>query len=152
MPARHRSAGTLLTACPWLARLEDGARAAFDRAMNMAEASPADIRVQEVHDCFSVMAALAVETTGQADVGQGLHYFQEGKAEVGGSCPINTSGGLIAKGHPISATGVAMVGWIHQQILHKVPAELQVENAELGSTLNIGGPICSTVVTVQKPA
>ena len=45
-----------------------------------------------------------------------------------------------------------MVGWVHQQILHKVPGELQVENAELGSTLNIGGPICSTVVTVQKPA
>ena len=69
-----------------------------------------------------------------------------------GELPINTSGGLIAKGHPISATGVAMVGWVHQQLLRKVPAELQVEDAEIGSTLNIGGPICSTVVTVQKHA
>ena len=67
-------------------------------------------------------------------------------------CPINTSGGLIAKGHPIAATGVAMVGWIHQQLLGKAPAELQLGGVRLGSALNIGGPICSTVVTLQRPA
>jgi acetyl-CoA C-acetyltransferase len=59
---------------------------------------------------------------------------------------------LIAKGHPISATGVAMIGWIHQQLTQKVPAPLQVKGATLGTTLNIGGPICSTVVTAQRPA
>jgi acetyl-CoA C-acetyltransferase len=129
-----------------------GAKRAFDTAMRMAGASSEDLSLQEVHDCFSVMGPLSVEVTGLADPGRGLEYFAEGHARRDGKCPINTSGGLIAKGHPISATGVAMVGWVHQQLLHKVPAELQVENAEVGSTLNIGGPICSTVVTVQKPA
>ena len=45
-----------------------------------------------------------------------------------------------------------MIGWVHQQLLGKVPPELQVANARVGSTLNIGGPICSTVATVQRPA
>ncbi|MFH1811504.1 MAG: thiolase family protein [Pseudomonadota bacterium] len=128
-----------------------GARLAFERAMKMASATPADISVQEVHDCFSVMGPISVETTGLADAGQGLAFFRDGHAAPGGRCPINTSGGLIAKGHPISATGVAMVGWIHQQLLHTVPAPLQVPAASLGTTLNIGGPICSTVVTAQRP-
>jgi acetyl-CoA C-acetyltransferase len=129
-----------------------GAKRAFETAMQMAGTSSEDLSLQEVHDCFSVMAPLSVEVTGLAEPGRGLEYFADGHARRDGRCPINTSGGLIAKGHPISAIGVAMVGWVHQQILHKVPAELQVEDAEIGSTLNIGGPICSTVVTVQKPA
>ena len=128
-----------------------GAKRAFETAMTMADAKPTDIDVQEVHDCFSVMAPIAVETTGFADYGSGLKFFADGPAPVGGKCPINTSGGLIAKGHPIAATGVAMIGWIHQQLTAKVPAPLQVADAKLGTTLNIGGPICSTVVTVQRP-
>ncbi len=129
-----------------------GARRAFDTAMEMANATPADISFQEVHDCFSVMAAIAAETTGLADPGLGLRYFLDGHAGRDGKCPINTSGGLIAKGHPIAATGVAMIGWAHNQLLGKVPEALQLEGADLGTTLNIGGPICSTVVTVQRRA
>jgi len=128
-----------------------GAKKAFDAAMTMAGAKPEEISLQEVHDCFSVMGALAVETTGFAEAGQGLKFFMDGHANRDGRCPINTSGGLIAKGHPIAATGVAMVGWTHQQLLGKVPEALQVKDAKLGTTLNIGGPICSTVVTAQRP-
>jgi acetyl-CoA C-acetyltransferase len=129
-----------------------GAKRAFTTAMEMASTNTEDLSLQEVHDCFSVMAPLSAEITGLVEPGQGLRYFMEGHARRDGRCPINTSGGLIAKGHPIAATGVAMIGWIHQQILGRVPEELQVANAEIGSTLNIGGPICSTVVTVQRPA
>jgi acetyl-CoA C-acetyltransferase len=129
-----------------------GAKRAFGTAMDMAGTSAEDLSLQEVHDCFSVMAPLSAEITGLTQEGGGLRYFMDGHARRDGRCPINTSGGLIAKGHPIAATGVAMIGWIHQQILGTVPEELQVENAEIGSTLNIGGPICSTVVTVQRPA
>jgi acetyl-CoA C-acetyltransferase len=129
-----------------------GAKRAFVSAMQMAGTKTEDLSLQEVHDCFSVMAPLSAEVTGLAEPGQGLRYFMDGQANRDGRCPINTSGGLIAKGHPIAATGVAMIGWVHQQILGKVPDELQIENAEVGSTLNIGGPICSTVVTVQKPS
>lgn len=127
-----------------------GAKRAFGKAMAMAGAAPSDISLQEVHDCFSVMAPISVETAGLADAGKGLRFFAEGRASVGGECPINTSGGLIAKGHPISATGVAMIGWVHLQLLGKVPEPLRVKNARLGTTLNIGGPICSTAVTVQR--
>jgi acetyl-CoA C-acetyltransferase len=129
-----------------------GAGKAFQLAMTMAGAKPADISLQEVHDCFSVMAPLSVEITGLADAGKGLQFFKDGHAKRDGRCPINTSGGLIAKGHPISATGVAMIGWIHQQLTGQAPAPLQVKNAKLGTTLNIGGPICSTVVTAQRLA
>jgi len=118
----------------------------------MAGTNTDDISFQEVHDCFSVMGPLSLEITGLADHGKGLQYFLDGKANRDGACPINTSGGLIAKGHPIGATGVAMVGWVHQQLTGKVPAALQVKDARVGTTLNIGGPICSTVVTVQRPA
>jgi len=127
-----------------------GARKAFEQAVAMAGAKPEQIDLQEVHDCFSVMAALAVETTGFADAGKGVRFFQDGHANRDGKCPINTSGGLIAKGHPISATGIAMIGWVHWQLTHQVPAPLQVKNARLGTTLNIGGPIVSTVVTVLR--
>jgi acetyl-CoA C-acetyltransferase len=129
-----------------------GARRAFEAAMAMAGATTADISLQEVHDCFSVMGPMSVEVTGFADAGRGLAFFKDGHARVGGKCPINTSGGLIAKGHPISATGVAMIGWIHSQILAQVPAAVQVKDIQHGTTLNIGGPICSTVVTVQRAA
>lgn len=129
-----------------------GALKAFDAAMAMADAKPTDISLQEVHDCFSVMGPISVETTHLAEYGQGLKFFADGEASLGGRCPINTSGGLIAKGHPISASGVAMIGWIHQQLTGQVPKALQVQGASLGTTLNIGGPICSTAVTVQRPA
>ena len=129
-----------------------GARRTFAAALGMAGVTANDLSLQEVHDCFSVMAALAVEITGLAAPGDGLRYFMTGRARRDGDCPINTSGGLIAKGHPISATGVAMIGWVHQQLLGKVPPELQVAKVQAGATLNIGGPVCSTVATVQRPA
>lgn len=129
-----------------------GAQRAFDAAMSMAGATPRDLSLEEVHDCFSVMAPLAVEISGLAEPGKGLRYFMDGRARRDGQCAINTSGGLIAKGHPISATGVAMVGWVHQQLLGIVPKASQVAGARCGATLNIGGPICSTVATVQRPA
>jgi hypothetical protein len=65
-------------------------------------------------------------------------------------CGINTSGGLIAKGHPVGATGIAMIGWAAWQLLSKVPAPLQVRNAEHAATFNIGGPVCASVCTVLR--
>ena len=84
--------------------------------------------------------------------GQGARYWAEGKAAVDGECAINTSGGLIAKGHPIGATGIAMVGWSAWQLLGKVPAELTVKDPGIAATFNIGGPICASVCTVLKTA
>jgi acetyl-CoA acetyltransferase len=123
----------------------------MSRAYEMAGIKPQDVNVAEVHDCFTVMAAIATEVIGKAEHGRGARYWIDGRAAQDGECGINTSGGLIAKGHPIGATGVAMVGWCCWQLLGKVPPELQVPEARVAATFNIGGPICASVCTVLKP-
>jgi len=129
-----------------------GANRAMQTAYAMAGAKPADVNVAEVHDCFSVMGALGTEVIGKAAPGEGARYWVEGKAAPGGECGINTSGGLIAKGHPIGATGIAMIGWSALQLLGKAPAELQVKDPRVAATFNIGGPICASVCTVLRAA
>jgi acetyl-CoA C-acetyltransferase len=129
-----------------------GAYRAMRRAYEMAGVGPEDVTVAEVHDCFTVMGALATEVLGKAEPGAGARYWLDGKAAVGGECAINSSGGLIAKGHPVGATGVAMLGWCAWQLRGKAPAELQVERPRVAATFNIGGPICASVCTVLKPA
>lgn len=129
-----------------------GAYKAMNKAYEMAGVSPADVNVAEIHDCFTVMGAIGTEVLGKAEPGQGARYWVEGKARVDGECGINTSGGLIAKGHPVGATGIAMLGWSAWQLLGKVPAELRVKNPRVAATFNIGGPICASVCTVLKAA
>ncbi len=129
-----------------------GAYAAMRKAYEMASALPHDINVAEVHDCFTVMGALGTEVIGKAAPGKGAQYWVEGKTKVDGECGINLSGGLIAKGHPIGATGIAMLGWCYWQLLGRAPAQNQVKNPKLAATFNIGGPICASVCTVLKPA
>ncbi len=129
-----------------------GAYRAMNRAYEMAGVKPRDVNVSELHDCFTVMAAIGTEVIGKAEPGKGTRYWLEGKAQPDGECGINTSGGLIAKGHPVGATGIAMVGWCAWQLQGKVPQALQVPNARAAATFNIGGPICASVCTVLKPA
>ena len=129
-----------------------GAYRAMQTAYRMAGAAPADVNVAEVHDCFSVMGALGTEVIGKAEAGKGAQYWVEGKARPDGECGINTSGGLIAKGHPVGATGIAMIGWSALQLLGKAPAEVQVKNPRVAATFNIGGPICASVCTVLRAA
>ena len=127
-----------------------GAYRAMRAAYEMAGAKPEDVNVAEVHDCFSVMGAIGTEVIGKAQPGRGAQYWVEGKSRSDGECGINTSGGLIAKGHPIGATGIAMIGWSALQLLGKAPAELQVKAPRIAATFNIGGPICATVCTVLR--
>ena len=129
----------------------EGAYAAMNKAYAMAGLTPADVNVAEVHDCFTVMGAIGTEVIGKASYGRGAQYWVEGRARADGECGINTSGGLIAKGHPVGATGVAMLGWAAWQLLGRVPPALQVRNAKAAATFNIGGPICASVCTVLTP-
>jgi acetyl-CoA C-acetyltransferase len=129
-----------------------GAYRAMRTAYDMAGAKPGDVNVAEVHDCFSVMGAIGTEVIGKADPGKGAQYWVEGKARPDGDCGINTSGGLIAKGHPVGATGIAMIGWSALQLRGKAPAELQVKQPRMAATFNIGGPICASVCTVLRAA
>ncbi len=130
----------------------EGAFRAMNTAYEMAGAGPDDVNVAEIHDCFTVMGAIGTEVIGKAGYGEGARYWVEGKAAPDGECGINTSGGLIAKGHPVGATGIAMIGWSAWQLLGKVPAELQVANPRMAATFNIGGPICASVCTVLRRA
>jgi acetyl-CoA C-acetyltransferase len=127
-----------------------GAYRAMRAAYAMAGATASDVNVAEVHDCFTVMGALGTEVIGKAEAGGGARYWVEGKARPDGECGINTSGGLIAKGHPIGATGIAMIGWSALQLAGNAPAEVQVKNPKLAATFNIGGPICASVCTVLR--
>jgi len=129
-----------------------GAFRAMNTAYQMAGAGAKDVNVAEVHDCFTVMGAIGTEVIGKAEPGRGAQYWVDGKARPDGECGINTSGGLIAKGHPIGATGIAMIGWSALQLLGKAPAELQVKEPKLAATFNIGGPICASVCTVLRAA
>jgi acetyl-CoA C-acetyltransferase len=127
-----------------------GARRAMAAAYARAGVGPRDVDVAEVHDCFSVMGALGVEVVGLAAEGEGARYWGEGRAAVDGDCAVNSSGGLIAKGHPIGATGVAMIGWAARQLAGRAPAPLQRRGAEVAATFNIGGPVCASVCTVLR--
>jgi acetyl-CoA C-acetyltransferase len=127
-----------------------GAYKAMRSAYTMAGITPAEIQAAEIHDCFTVMGALGTEILGKAKPGKGAVYWADGNASPGAECGINTSGGLIAKGHPVGATGIAMIGWSAWQLQHKVPAPLQVRAAEHAATFNIGGPVCASVCTVLR--
>jgi acetyl-CoA C-acetyltransferase len=129
-----------------------GAYRAMRQAYEMAGLTAAEVNVAEVHDCFSVMGAIGAEVIGKAAPGEGARYWVEGRAAPAGECGINTSGGLIAKGHPVGATGIAMIGWAALQLLGKAPAGVQVKGARAAATFNIGGPVCASVCTVLKPA
>jgi len=127
-----------------------GANRAMKRAYEMAGLTPADVNVAEVHDCFSVMGALGAEVIGKAKVGEGAKFWGEGKARVDGECAINLSGGLIAKGHPIGATGIAMLGTCYWQLMGRMPEGLQMKNPKAAATFNVGGALCASVCTVLK--
>jgi len=127
-----------------------GAYRPMQTAYRMAGVKPEDVNVAEVHDCFSVMGAIGTEVIGKAEPGKGAQYWVDRKAAPDGECGINTSGGLIAKGHPVGATGIAMIGWASLQLLGKAPTELQVKDARAAATFNIGGPICASVCTVLR--
>lgn len=127
-----------------------GAYRAMQMAYHMAGVKPADVNVAEIHDCFTVAGALGTEVIGKAAPGKGAQYWVDGKARPDGECGINTSGGLIAKGHPVGATGIAMIGWAAWQLLGKAPAPVQVQNPKIAATFNIGGPMCASVCTVLK--
>ena len=107
------------TLCP------TGAYIAMKKAYDMAGLKPADVNVAEIHDCFTVAAAIGTEVIGKAIPGKGANFWVEGKAAVDGECAINMSGGLIAKGHPVGATGIAMLGSCFWQLTGRAPKEVQ---------------------------
>lgn len=104
----------------------------------MAGVTVKDIDATEVHDCFSINGLLAIEDLGFAKKGEGGKVLEEGQTNIDGDCPINPSGGLKARGHPLGATGIAQAAEIVWQLRGEA-GKRQVDGAEIGMTHNVGG-------------
>ena len=115
----------------------------------MAKVKPDDIDVVEVHDCFTIAEIIAIEDLGFCKKGYGGPFSYEGMTAIGGKIPVNTSGGLKSKGHPVGATGVAQVAELVLQLRGQAGAR-QVQNAELALSHNLGGSGASCVVHILK--
>jgi acetyl-CoA C-acetyltransferase len=114
-------------------------RLAAEQAFSRAKLQPGDIDVAELHDAFTILEIAESEHVGFFPKGEGGKAVLAGKTKLGGQIPINVSGGLKARGHPVGATGVAQVVEIVWQLRHELPPERQVPNARNGFTLNFGG-------------
>ena len=115
------------------------------KAYAQGRMQPADIHLFEVHDAFSIMAALSLEAAGFAACGRGVRLAGEGEIAIGGRLPIATMGGLKARGHPVGATGIYQVVEVVQQLTGQAGAN-QVQGASIGMAQNIGGS-GATVIT-----
>jgi acetyl-CoA C-acetyltransferase len=114
-------------------------RLASQQAFEMAKVKPSDIDVAELHDAFTILEIAESEHVGFFKKGEGGKAAAAGKTQLGGPIPINVSGGLKARGHPVGATGVAQVAEIVWQLRHEVGKDRQVKNAKTGLTVNFGG-------------
>ncbi|SDJ48717.1 acetyl-CoA C-acetyltransferase/acetyl-CoA acyltransferase [Halovenus aranensis] len=115
----------------------DAVAASGEQAFEMAGLGPDDIDVAELHDMVTLLEPLQLEAFGFAERGEGWRYAMDGTTTRDGSLPVNTSGGLKARGHPLGATGVAQAVEIYRQLLGEA-GQRQVE-AEAGLTCNVGG-------------
>ena len=127
------------------------ARTAAARAYEMAGITADDIQVAEVHDCFTIAEIVASEDLGFFEPGEGARALDEGRTALDGDRPINTSGGLKAKGHPVGASGLAQVAEIFHQLRGEA-GERQVNNPnlEVGLTHNVGGTGGTCVVNILR--
>ncbi len=116
-------------------------------AYEMAGKSPDDIDVFEVHDCFTIAELCVMEALGIVDKGKSGEAVERGRTALEGDIPVNPSGGLKSKGHPVGATGIAQVVEIVKQ-LREESGKRQVRGARIGLTQNMGGSGASTAVHI----
>jgi acetyl-CoA C-acetyltransferase len=149
--ASAQASGTIaLHARKDLSEIESTALAA-QQAYRQAGKGPGDLHVAEVHDCFTIAEIMVIEALGLAERGKGGQAAASGMTALGGKIPVNTSGGLKSKGHPVGATGVAQVVEIARQLRGEAGAR-QVSGARIGLTQNMGGTGGSSVVHIFETA
>ncbi len=127
-----------------------GARIATQKALKISGLELKDISFAEVHDCFTIAEIMALEDIGFFPRGEGGKASFNGLTAYDGKIPINSSGGLKAKGHPISATGVAQIVEVHDQMLYKVDPHRQVSNPAIGLTHNVGATGGSVSINIFR--
>lgn len=126
-------------------------RLAAERAYAMAGRTPKDLHVVEVHDCFTIAEIMATEAIGLFDPGSGAAAAADGLTGLRGKIPVNTSGGLKSKGHPVGATGVAQAAEIVTQLRGEA-GQRQAEGATVGLAQNMGGSGGSSTVHIMEVA
>lgn len=129
--------------------LFEGCEAAWERALKNAGVSLDDLSFVETHDCFTIAELIEYEAMGLAKRGEGARIALEGQTEKGGRLPVNPSGGLKAKGHPIGATGVSMHALTAMQLTGEAGG-IQVEGAKLGGIFNMGGAAVANYVSILE--
>jgi acetyl-CoA C-acetyltransferase len=126
-----------------------GARMAWDKAKQEAGVTLDDLRFVETHDCFTIAELIEYEAMGLAAPGQGHRVVQEGIALAEGRLPVNRSGGLKSKGHPIGATGISMHAIAAMQLCGEAGA-MQLADARLAGVFNMGGAAVANYVSILE--
>lgn len=129
--------------------LFDGCEEAWARALKSAGVSLDNLSFVETHDCFTIAELIEYEAMGLAPRGQGAKIALEGQTQKGGRLPVNPSGGLKAKGHPIGATGVSMHALSAMQLTGEAGG-IQVEGAKLAGIFNMGGAAVANYVSILE--
>jgi len=127
----------------------EGCAEAWGRALAAAGIGLGDLSFVETHDCFTIAELIEYEAMGLVPEGQGARALAEGWTEKDGRLPVNPSGGLKAKGHPIGATGVSMHALAAMQ-LTETAGDIQVRNARLGGLFNMGGAAVANYVSILE--
>jgi acetyl-CoA C-acetyltransferase len=127
----------------------EGCAQAWKRALASAGLALTDLSFVETHDCFTIAELIEYEAMGLVPEGQGARAVAEGLTEKTGRLPVNPSGGLKAKGHPIGATGVSMHALTAMQ-LTGAAGDMQVKNARLGGIFNMGGTAVANYVSILE--
>jgi len=127
----------------------EGARRAWAKAREVAGISLDDLDFVETHDCFTIAELIEYEAMGLAAPGEGYRVVREGIAEKDGKLPINASGGLKSKGHPIGATGTSMHVMACLQLMNE-GGDMQIEGAKLCGVFNMGGAAVANYVSILE--
>lgn len=127
----------------------ESTRMAANAAYEMANIKPDQIDLAEVHDCFTFAEIMNYEDLGFCKAGEGGRLVESGETRLGGRIPVNTSGGLKAKGHPVGATGTAQAYEVYLQLTDQADRR-QVKDAEIGLTQNIGGSGATAAIHIYR--
>ena len=127
----------------------EGCALAWQRALAEAGLALGDLSLVETHDCFTIAELIEYEAMGLVPAGQGARAIKEGLTEKGGRLPVNPSGGLKSKGHPIGATGVSMHALAAMQLMGSA-GDIQVKDARLAGIFNMGGAAVANYVSILE--
>lgn len=129
----------------------EGTKKASAAAYKMAGLTPKDMQLAEVHDCFTIAELLAYEDLGFCEKGKAGMYLEEGHTQIGGDRPVNASGGLKSKGHPIGSTGTGQAYEMFNQLRGTIQKpSRQVAGVETGLVHNVGGSGGTVAVTIMR--